>query len=94
MARYRRGHPRHEDDLAAAAVSLVVGVGAALASYYVVSLLLSREEGPQRALPGSATEAGTLVPKSSNRTSAGGREVGGARETGGSGDGGSSGRAG
>lgn len=91
MARYRRGHPRLEDDLAAAAVSVVVGVGAALASYYVVSLLLSREEGPQRALTGSATEAGT---KASNRASVGGRQVGGARETGGSGDGGLSGRAG
>lgn len=94
MARYRRGRPRLEDDLAAAAVSLVVGVGAALASYYVVSLLLSREEGTQRALPGAATAAGTLAQKASNRTSAGGRQVGGARETGGSGDGGSSGRAG
>jgi hypothetical protein len=93
MARYRRGHPRLEDDLAAAAVSLVVGVGAALASYYVVSLLLSREEGTQRALPGAATAAGTLAQKASNRTSAGGRQVGGAGETG-SGDGGSSGRAG
>lgn len=47
MARYRRKRPTGKDHLAASATSLLIGAGAALASYYVARLLLSREELPQ-----------------------------------------------
>lgn len=47
MARYRRKRPTGKDHLAASATSLLIGAGAALASYYVARLLLAREELPQ-----------------------------------------------
>jgi hypothetical protein len=46
MARYRRGRISRGDGLAAVAVSVTIGAGAALATWYVTRLLLSREEFP------------------------------------------------
>lgn len=47
MARYRRKRPTGKEHLAASATSLLIGAGAAVASYYVARLLLAREELPQ-----------------------------------------------
>jgi hypothetical protein len=55
MARYRRGRISRGDGLAAAAVSVAIGTGAALVTWYVTRLLLSREELPAgRLRPGGA----------------------------------------
>jgi len=59
MARYRRGTLSDADRFAASAVSILVGSGAALATFYLTRLFLSREE-----LPGcrrtDAAEVGVL----------------------------------
>ena len=51
MARWRRRQPSKGQELAAAGVSLALGASVAAASYYVVRLLLSREELAGAALP-------------------------------------------
>jgi hypothetical protein len=53
MARWRRREPSKGQELAATGVSLALGVGVAAVSYYVVRLLLSREELAGAALPRS-----------------------------------------
>lgn len=42
-ARYRRGSPSRRDEVGAAAVSILVGAGAAAVTYYLTRLFLSRE---------------------------------------------------
>lgn len=42
-ARYRRGCPSRRDEVGAAAVSILVGAGAAAVTYYLTRLFLSRE---------------------------------------------------
>jgi len=55
MARYRRAPLSREDSIASVATSVVVGAGAALVTYYLTRLLLSREPLPGRV----ATEVGS-----------------------------------
>lgn len=57
MARWRRRQPSKGQELAAAGVSLVLGAGVAAASFYLVRLLLSREELAGGALPRSKATA-------------------------------------
>lgn len=69
MARYRRTSLSDGDRIAASAVSLLVGAGAAVATFYVTRLLLSREELPGRrsdsidvaSLPESSAQASGYV---------------------------------
>jgi hypothetical protein len=58
MARYRRGTLSDGDRWAASAVSILVGSGAALATYYLTRLFLSREELPGRRI--DAADLGAL----------------------------------
>lgn len=50
MTRYRRRSPTPSDDAGAFALSLVVGAGVALATFYVTRLLLARDELMPRSL--------------------------------------------
>lgn len=49
--RYRRVRPTRTDELASAAVSFLVGAGAAAVTFYLTRLILSREPLAVRELP-------------------------------------------
>lgn len=61
-ARYRRGSPSRRDEVGAAAVSILVGAGAAAVTYYLTRLFLSRE-----ALEPEAHGEGTTFRPSADR---------------------------
>jgi len=57
MARYRRGRLSKGDSFAATAVSVAIGAGAALATWYVTRLFLAREELPTQSLASGQARA-------------------------------------
>ncbi len=62
MARYRRVRLSRGDSIASAAVSLVVGTGAAVVTFYLTRLLLSRETLAPVALPESDSASAAALP--------------------------------
>lgn len=69
MVRWRRRRPSKEQELAAAGVSLALGAGVAAVSFYLVRLLLSREQLAGAALPRSKATA--ALPERSSGGAAG-----------------------